>query len=604
MALTKPMLLLALLVVTIWSQRRYVLIAKQTNNPFFTDVNSGCQVQAEIKEAICDFRGTEDPLPEEQAQLMRDIIEEGGVDGIAISVLDADVMTPVINAAVAAGIPVITYDSDAEDSDRSAAIGTDNFAFGEELGKVLTQLNPLGGYYGIVSHTSPNVVIRDHGVRERLAESKWVEVDYSPLNGDDQSERSLERMYEFAKDDRIQAIIPVGGWPMFGDFDDWKNFVTSNPNLTLVVGDSLPIQVDSLNQGYVNGLVGQLPYQMGQFVVDILDKILDGEKIDETIFGTSLIEMLKFPLVLPTLDLDKNYLGDLVIIGYVSFGIIGFVVIVATCWMIFARATFVVRAAQPIFLGLICLGTLILASTIFPLSIDDEYHSQSQTDAACIAIPWTLSFGFTLIFSALFSKTWRVNQIFQEKATFFVVKVRIVDVAAPMALLLLANSITLLCWTFISPLEYKRRNHDGTDGWNRVISTYGSCVSSDGTAGWVPYLVVLLVINSAALLFALFQVYKARRVSAAFSETNISISFALLLQAFVIGMPLLFLVYDEPQNYYIVWMCLIVVTCLTLLCLIFIPKFLNRNMQRSGNTSTSRSKDGLTTQGIGIEMDD
>jgi len=342
---------------------------------------------------------------------------------------------------------------------------------------------------------------------------------------------------------------------------------------------------------------------MGEFAVDILNRILDGDNIDETVFGTSLIEMLKFPLVLPELDLDENYLGDLVIIGYVFFGLIAFVVVISSIWMFVARHTFVIRAAQPAFLGLISLGTLIFASTIFPLSIDDENHSQSETDAACIAIPWTLSIGFTLIFSALFSKTWRVNKIFEERSTFFVVKVGFVDVAAPMALLLTLNTITLLCWTVISPLEYKRRDHDGTDGWNRVISTYGSCVSSDGTAGWVPYIVILLVINFSSLLVAIVQVYKARKVSMAFSETNIGFAFALLLQAFVIGVPLLFLVYDEPRNYYIVWMCLILITCMTLLCLIFIPKFSNRNMTKSGNTSTSTSA-RKSTMNIGTDVDD
>ena len=50
--------------------------------------------------------------------------------GILVSVSDPKLMGPEINKAIAAGIPVITIDSDAPDSQRLYFIGTNNLEAG------------------------------------------------------------------------------------------------------------------------------------------------------------------------------------------------------------------------------------------------------------------------------------------------------------------------------------------------------------------------------------------------------------------------------------------------------------------------------------------
>jgi hypothetical protein len=48
---------------------------------------------------------------------------------------------------------------------------------------------------------------------------------------------------------------------------------------------------------------------------------------------------------------------------------------------------------------------------------------------------------------------------------------------APLCLLFVGHIVVLACWTVIDPLTYVREA-EGTDGWNRIISTYGSCQSN------------------------------------------------------------------------------------------------------------------------------
>ena len=63
--------------------------------------------------------------------------------GILVTSINAKAMTPAINQAIAAGIPVISFDSDAPDSNRYAYLGTSNYEAGQVAAKFLGKhLNP------------------------------------------------------------------------------------------------------------------------------------------------------------------------------------------------------------------------------------------------------------------------------------------------------------------------------------------------------------------------------------------------------------------------------------------------------------------------------
>jgi hypothetical protein len=63
-------------------------------------------------------------------------------------------------------------------------------------------------------------------------------------------------------------------------------------------------------------------------------------------------------------------------------------------WTWWHRKDQFVLASQPFFLNQICLGTLVTAVTIIPMSLQQPI-SQRGLDIACMAIPWLLSIGFT-----------------------------------------------------------------------------------------------------------------------------------------------------------------------------------------------------------------
>lgn len=133
---------------------RFAIVPKSLNGAFFPVVDDGCVDQArKLGNVECVYVGTEFLDVEGQAHIIRSLVSSGDIDGIAVSIAQSN--SPVTNEAIQfgmlAGIPVITFDSDAADSERLTYIGTNNYAFGQALGKVLLQIDPTGGYYGVIS---------------------------------------------------------------------------------------------------------------------------------------------------------------------------------------------------------------------------------------------------------------------------------------------------------------------------------------------------------------------------------------------------------------------------------------------------------------------
>lgn len=136
-------------------------------------------------------------------------------------------------------------------------------------------------------------------------------------------------------------------------------------------------------------------------------------------------------------------------------------------------------------------------------------------------------------------------------------------------MLLSLNIIVLICWTVIDPLTYEREFLLGTDYWNREIASVGRCRSDRPAA----YLVPLACINFMSLVIAGWQAWQAREIEDEFSEGKyIGLSIFSMCQAFMTGIPIVAVVKDIPEAFYLVTVFLIFMLCLTVLSLVFMPK--------------------------------
>jgi len=150
-----------------------------------------------------------------------------------------------------------------------------------------------------------------------------------------------------------------------------------------------------------------------------------------------------------------------------------------------------------------------------------------------------------------------------------------------------ANLIVLVCWTAISPLVYVRTYLPGTDDWNRVLATYGTCRTS-GDASSVPYIAVLVTINVIVLIITNVQSFQARNMPTDFQESKyIGLADAFVLQAAIIGVPVAAMSTDDPRVMYMILTTVIGVCCLALLGFIFVPKIKSKyDFEKNGRGSS------------------
>ncbi|MFL7839497.1 MAG: rhamnose ABC transporter substrate-binding protein [Candidatus Promineifilaceae bacterium] len=88
----------------------YVLVPKNLGNPYFDTANVGAQEAAGELGVEVTYQGSAVADATEQIQLLNSLIAQN-VDGLAISANDADALVPTGQEAMAAGIPVVTWDS-------------------------------------------------------------------------------------------------------------------------------------------------------------------------------------------------------------------------------------------------------------------------------------------------------------------------------------------------------------------------------------------------------------------------------------------------------------------------------------------------------------
>lgn len=263
---------------------RFAVVPKVLNIPWFATIEEGCKARAEELGVECMFVGPTEPDPALQAQVVYDLLSQD-IDGLAIAPTDAVVGAKLIAAANDKGIPVVTFDNDAPDSNRDAFIGSDNKAMGVGIGTLLREAQPEGGKYAIISGSPASVShgLRVEGIREALEGSDWIEVSGSPTFSQDDFALSIQQMNDLmTANPDLSAIVSIATWPMSVP-EAFEKFVEQYPEVTIVSGDTDEIPLQLLRRGLALGLVGQRPYEMGVKTIESLLALSKGEEVPEIV---------------------------------------------------------------------------------------------------------------------------------------------------------------------------------------------------------------------------------------------------------------------------------------------------------------------------------
>lgn len=228
----------------------YVLVPKNLGNPYFDTGNTGAQEAANELGITVLYQGSATADATEQITLLNSLIAQQ-VCGLAISANDSDALVPTGQAAMEAGIAVVTWDSAIAPAGRDLHI---NQAELEGIGRVQIEMasrlaGPDGGEIAILSATStaPN-------------QNAWIEVMEQVLTEPDYANLELVEI-------------------VYGDDDDTKSYneaqalFTKYPDLKVIIAPTTVGIAASARAVTDAGLIGQVfvtglgtPNQMREYV--------------------------------------------------------------------------------------------------------------------------------------------------------------------------------------------------------------------------------------------------------------------------------------------------------------------------------------------------
>ena len=254
---------------------RFAVIPKALDIPVFNYAKIGAERAAkELGNVQIEWRAPETADQLRQKEILESFITQR-VDGIAISALNGDFLTDTINRAIDAGIPVVTWDSDAPKSRRFAFYGVDDYASGRIMGEqAIRLLDGKGKVAVITSIGATNLQRRLDGLREALKAAPGIEV----VETYDIKEDAVRCAEIIATGSRrypdLGAWLSVGGWPVFT-----RNALAGvDPAHTKVISfDTVESAIDLLRAGKVQVLLGQKYFGWGSEPVKILHGIKNGK---------------------------------------------------------------------------------------------------------------------------------------------------------------------------------------------------------------------------------------------------------------------------------------------------------------------------------------
>ena len=212
----------------------------------------------------------------EQRSIIDDLLARG-VDGMAISPVDPDNQTQLINDAVKKAV-VLTQDSDAPKSDRTCYIGTDNVAAGRQAGELIKEALPQGGKIMLFvgNRDARNAQERYQGIREVLQGSN-VEILDVRTDDTDHPRAKANAADTLVKYPDVAAL--VGLWSYNGPaiLNAVKD-AGKVGQVKIICFDEEDETLAGIKSGAIYATVVQQPYEFGYQSVKLMAKILSGDK--------------------------------------------------------------------------------------------------------------------------------------------------------------------------------------------------------------------------------------------------------------------------------------------------------------------------------------
>ncbi|HEY7514421.1 MAG TPA: substrate-binding domain-containing protein, partial [Vicinamibacteria bacterium] len=247
-----------------------------------------------------------------QAATIRKAVAEG-MGAILVACSDAVPLTPAINEAVARGVSVMTFDSDAPASKRFAFYGADDADVGDKVMTDLARLLSEKGKVAVLAGnaSAPNLRARVEAVRKAAARYPEIEIVDVVNHEETPQDAATAVLTADAAHPDLDGWAMVGGWALFRSSQSLAFAEDLHKRgLRVVAVDALPEELSYIERGLVPVLWGQPIYLWGQVGVETI--------VDHVFFGKTVPERIRMELVRVTRESLGSWARKLKSWGFTS----------------------------------------------------------------------------------------------------------------------------------------------------------------------------------------------------------------------------------------------------------------------------------------------
>jgi ribose transport system substrate-binding protein len=250
----------------------YILISANIQVPYWKAAGAGFMQAASQLKVRAEFVGPDGYDPKAEKDAFTAALAKKPT-GILVSAADAKLLKDSIDGAIAAGIPVLTVDSDAPESKRLFSIGTNNYEAGLTGGQRLA--TELKGKGNVVVFTMPgqaNLAERLHGYRDALDTHPQIKITrVVDIAGDPRVAFDTTTEIVGKEKDKVDAFVCLEA--LAGK--EVASVLASNKvsGKVVIAMDTDPDTLDWIRKGMIAATISQKPYTMTYVGLQMLDEL-------------------------------------------------------------------------------------------------------------------------------------------------------------------------------------------------------------------------------------------------------------------------------------------------------------------------------------------
>src|SRR5579871_5842735 len=254
------------------SDEYYVFVAANLQVPYWKTAGAGFSNAGSQFKVRSDFAGPQNY----DAKAERDAFDQAvqkKASGILLGVTDPSLLKDSIDKAIAAGIPVITIDSDAPSSKRLFFIGTNNYQAGFTGGQRLAQeMKGKGNVVVFTMPDQPNLQDRLRGYKDALAKTPDIKITrVVDIQGDPRIAFDTTTQIVGKERDKVDAFICLeaqSGKEIAGVLSSYNV-----PGKVVIAMDTDQETLDWIQKGVIAATISQKPYTMAFVGMQMLDNL-------------------------------------------------------------------------------------------------------------------------------------------------------------------------------------------------------------------------------------------------------------------------------------------------------------------------------------------